>query len=182
MTPRRIVQGQRVDATKAERARQLRRAMTVAERMLWDALRAHSLDGLHFRRQQVIDGFIADFYCSTAALIIEVDGLIHVAQPDYDRERDRILAGRGLRILRLSNDDVLHTLPTTLERISTACRAPITPPASIPPSLKPAPIPFNHPSAPTLSPITPIEHPSSPSLSPVKGRDGEAREGFPPHA
>jgi very-short-patch-repair endonuclease len=117
----RITRGQELAQVKAERARELRGAMTPAERLLWAALRTHGLEGLHFRRQQVIDGFIVDFYCSAAALIIEVDGSVHAAQRHHDAERDHIISARGLRILRISNDDVLHHLPATLERISTAC-------------------------------------------------------------
>jgi very-short-patch-repair endonuclease len=95
--------------------------MTPSERTLWAALRARGLDGLHFRRQQIIDGFIADFYCSAAGLVLEVDGPVHAAQAFQDAERDRILMARGLRVLRVSNNDVLHHLPATLRRISAAC-------------------------------------------------------------
>lgn len=47
--------------------------MTPAEKALWEELRANKL-GVHFRRQQVVQGFIVDFYCHQAALVIEVDG------------------------------------------------------------------------------------------------------------
>src|SRR5258707_1243130 len=53
------------------------RKMTPAERRLWKALRRNALDGLHFRRQQVIEGYIADFYCDAAKLAIELDGAVH---------------------------------------------------------------------------------------------------------
>jgi very-short-patch-repair endonuclease len=108
MPPRRIVQGQPVTEEKAQRARGLRREMTEAERALWQALRGNRLAGLHFRRQQVIDGFIVDFYCHAAGLIIEVDGGIHEQQPEYDCERERIVAARGLAVLRVRNDAVLQ--------------------------------------------------------------------------
>lgn len=98
----RIVMGHHA-AAKRERVRKMRREMTPAEAILWKYLRTNQLDGLHFRRQQVIDGFIADFYCHAARLVIEVDGEVHDQQPDYDAERDRILTARGLRILRFTN-------------------------------------------------------------------------------
>ena len=50
-------------------ARQMRRMMTSAEALLWKSLRNNQLGGLHFRRQQVIEGFIADFYCREGRLI-----------------------------------------------------------------------------------------------------------------
>ncbi len=85
--------------------------MTAAEMMLWQAVRGNKLDGLHFRRQQVIDGFVADFYCYSAGLIIEVDGEIHNAQVEEDRHRESAFALRGLRSLRFTNDRILNDLP-----------------------------------------------------------------------
>src|SRR6267154_46572 len=110
-----IVIGQRLEETKVVRAKQLRRQMTPAERVLWQALRSNRLSGFHFRRQQVIDGFIVDFYCHAAALIVEVDGSIHADQADYDAERDRILASRGFRILRVTNEQVMGAMAEVLQ-------------------------------------------------------------------
>ena len=72
-----IVIGQKVNSDKVQRAKELRRQMTPEENILWQYLRANRLHGLHFRRQQIIDGFIADFYCHASRLVIEVDGKIH---------------------------------------------------------------------------------------------------------
>jgi very-short-patch-repair endonuclease len=107
---------------KREEARRMRRAMTPAETVLWQHLRASRLDGFHFRRQQIIDGFIADFYCHAARSVVEVDGGIHIAAADYDRERDRILTARGLRVLRITNDEVHNDLPSCLAAIRNAIR------------------------------------------------------------
>lgn len=104
-----IVTGQKVMSTKLLRAKELRQQMTPAEKALWDRLRKSSLDGLHFRRQQVIAGFIVDFYCHSAGLVIEIDGPIHESQLEYDEERERIFSDRGLRVLRFSNQEVLES-------------------------------------------------------------------------
>ena len=112
-----IVRGQRVSATKVERARELRNAMTAAEAMLWERLRANRLAGFHFRRQQVIDGFIVDFYCHAAKLVIEVDGPIHEDQREYDTARDEVLMWRALRVVRFSNEAIENNLIDVLERI-----------------------------------------------------------------
>jgi very-short-patch-repair endonuclease len=114
MPARRIVQGQHITEPKYLRVKSLRRTMTPAERTLWAALCSNQIHGLHFRRQQVIDGFIADFYCHTVGLIVEVDGPIQNDQLDYDAERDQVLAARGLRILGFTNDDILQSFPTVL--------------------------------------------------------------------
>jgi very-short-patch-repair endonuclease len=124
MPAHRIVGGQAVSGAKVQRAKELRRRMTTEETVLWERLRAHRLRGLHFRRQQVIDGFIVDFYCHAASLVVELDGDVHAAQADYDLERDRILARRGLRVLRVSNADVQRNLPEVLARIAAAAETP----------------------------------------------------------
>jgi len=122
MSARNIVIGQSVEAVKVERARQLRKEMTPEEKLLWQHLRGGRLQGLHFRRQQVIDGFIVDFYCHAAGLVVEVDGPIHETQSDYDVERDRVLSGRGLGVVRLRNEEVIGDLAAVLNRIAAACR------------------------------------------------------------
>ena len=105
---------------KRELARRFRSTMTMAERKLWAALRASKLVRLHFRRQQVIDGFIVDFYCHAAGLVIEIDGAVHNNQTEYDAERTQILSHRGLRILRFTNHQVINDLDTVLATIVTA--------------------------------------------------------------
>lgn len=107
-----------------DQARELRRTITPAETILWKHLRGNLFTGLHFRRQQVIDGFIVDFICHTARLVIEVDGGIHDRQRDYDAERDRILSARGLRILRFTNDRIASNLSSCLGEIRRAADSP----------------------------------------------------------
>ena len=77
MPVKNIVRGQSVSYEMHERAKKMRRDMTPAESVLWKEVRTNKLNGLHFRRQQIIDGYMADFYCHQHALIVEVDGSIH---------------------------------------------------------------------------------------------------------
>ena len=77
MPVRNIVRGQKVSAKQLENAKELRREMTPAEKILWEHLKANRLNNLHFRRQQIVHGYFADFYCHQQDLIIEVDGSIH---------------------------------------------------------------------------------------------------------
>jgi len=116
-----LVVGQRAAPEKLERARELRRAMTPEEAILWPALRSNQIKGYHFRRQQVIDGFIADFYCHAAGLVIEVDGGIHENQLDYDTERAALMREHGLRVHRFTNEEVRTDLRTVLKRIKALC-------------------------------------------------------------
>ena len=116
--PKGIVTGQRVSAKKVERSRELRREMTNAERLLWERLRGGRLNGLKFRRQQIIAGFIADFYCHAAGLVVEVDGAVHRGQAEYDARREQVLMTHGLQVLRVPNDQVEHDIEGVLKRIS----------------------------------------------------------------
>lgn len=57
-----------------EKARKLRETMTPAEQILWKYLKKRQLKGCKFRRQHPLSEFIADFYCHSLKLVIEVDG------------------------------------------------------------------------------------------------------------
>ena len=116
-----IVVGQRVDATKVARSKELRREMTPAEARLWEHLRARRLHNIRFRRQQIVFGFIADFYCHDAGLIVEVDGPVHEEQQGYDSNRDALLRQAGFEVVRFTNDEVFTTLDGVLTRITEIC-------------------------------------------------------------
>jgi len=90
--------------------------MTLAEKILWEELRANKL-GVHFRRQQVIAGFIVDFYCHKAGLVVEVDGDVHDLQKEEDARREKVLSEMGLRIVRFGNDEVMKNLSVVVGKI-----------------------------------------------------------------
>ena len=68
----------------------------------------------------MIDGYIVDFYCHSVRLIIEVDGAIHDNQTEEDQKRDLILQGKGLKVLRIKNEEIHSDLPSVLNRITQA--------------------------------------------------------------
>ena len=113
-----IIPGQKVTKEKLNRARELRQEMTPAEKILWQELRGNKL-GVHFRRQQIIAGFIVDFYCHKAGLVIELDGNVHEEneQKESDARRDKALIELGMRIIRFSNEEVLMDLSQVVGRI-----------------------------------------------------------------
>ena len=129
MPKSKIITGQHISPELKSRARELRRNMTPAEEKLWQQLRAGRLEGFHFRRQQIIDRFIADFYCHAADLVVEVDGGVHLDQQEYDQERDNYLTALGLTVLRFTNSDINQDLETVLATILEACQQPAPPPA-----------------------------------------------------
>lgn len=77
----------------------MRADATKAENLLWQALRNRQLEGLKFKRQVPLDGYVLDFVCFEARLIVEVDGGQHSGSAQ-DAERDRHFAGQGFRTLR----------------------------------------------------------------------------------
>jgi very-short-patch-repair endonuclease len=116
MPVKNIIPGQRVNKEKLQRAKELRRDMTPAEKLLWQEVRAKKL-GVRFRRQQIIQGFIVDFYCHKAALVVEVDGDIHDLQQEEDERREKVLGEMGRRIVRFGNDEVVKNLSAVVGKI-----------------------------------------------------------------
>jgi very-short-patch-repair endonuclease len=103
-----------------ERARELRTAQTAAEAKLWSLLRNKQLRGFKFRRQHQFGGYIADFYCHEAQLIVECDGSVHDGseQWHHDQRRDAYMIANGLRVLRFTNEEILADTGKVLETIS----------------------------------------------------------------
>ncbi len=122
MPEKKIITGQNISDEMKEAAGRLRRRMTPAENLLWSHLRADKLGGFHFRRQQIIDRFIVDFYCHAASLVIEIDGGIHDQQKDNDQERDRHLNSRGVTVLHFTNEQVIKQTEEVLQNILKHCK------------------------------------------------------------
>jgi very-short-patch-repair endonuclease len=113
-------------------ARRLRAASTPAEALLWRELCASKLDGLKFRRQTPIAGYIADFCCYELGLTIELDGRRHAEQPISDAERRAAIERHGYLELRFTNDEAKERLDRVLQEIRRVadiarCREPRAP-------------------------------------------------------
>jgi very-short-patch-repair endonuclease len=104
-------------ATTTTVARRLRRQQTDAERILWFRLRDRRLGGWKFRRQMSLNGFVADFSCPDARLVIELDGGQHASRTKEDEDRTRDLEASGYLVLRFWNNDVMRNLEGVLETI-----------------------------------------------------------------
>jgi very-short-patch-repair endonuclease len=124
-----ITRNQFVTREKLELARELRRRMTPQEKILWHAIRRDAFGGFHFRRQQVVAGYIVDFYCASAKLAVELDGASHLGTTDHDKIRDHALSEMGITTLRVSNSEVDQDLSEVLKRIAERT-SPLTPLAS----------------------------------------------------
>ncbi len=121
-----------VDEIQRARAKQLRRAMTRAETLLWRHLKAHRLAALGFRRQSPMGNYIADFVAHSCKLVVKIDGESHDVDERirHDARRDQWFASRGYRVLRFTNDDVKNLEGVVLALCQAAEQA-------APPSLTP---------------------------------------------
>ena len=108
--------------SKTTRSRRLRRDATDAELKLWNRLRARTVNGFKFVRQEPIGPYFVDFLCRQQRLIIEVDGGQH-ATDQRDAVREKWLVTRGYRVLRFWNNDVLGNIDGVLEVIADALKA-----------------------------------------------------------
>lgn len=103
-----ITRSSPIDRRQLSRARRLRREPTAAEEAAWAILRGRKILGLKFRRQQVIAGFVVDLYCAELHLVVELDGEVHEGAEgkEHDAVRSERLARRGIRVLRVQNEEV----------------------------------------------------------------------------
>ncbi len=116
-----------------ELARGLRKNQTESESILWNYLRNRRFNEIKFFRQHPIIYsqfnrdyfFIADFYSAEARLVIEVDGKIHDFQKDYDLQRDLIISNKGLKIIRVRNEEVTSNVFNVLRSIEEVITHPL---------------------------------------------------------
>ena len=122
-----------------DRARRLRREMSLPEVLLWRELRTRP-GGFKFRRQQAAGPWVVDFFCHDASLVVEIDGESHNRgnQPEIDRDRDAYLRQNGFRVLRIAATDVLNGVDEVVRQIVAAaeCVSPLHHPSDGPPPLK----------------------------------------------
>ena len=97
----------------------LRKHMTEAELVLWSVLKGKKLGGRKFRRQHGIGFYIADFYCPSEKLIIELDGQHHYTAECIanDTERDEYFNQMNIKVLRFEKKEVLNDLTGVLRKI-----------------------------------------------------------------
>ena len=107
-------------------SRELRKNMTVAEKLFWTKVRNKQFHGYKFHRQYPVfykyydkeKFFIADFYCHVLKLVVEIDGGIHLQQKEYDKKRSEILQiQKALKVIRFSNEEVIENMNRILIKL-----------------------------------------------------------------
>jgi very-short-patch-repair endonuclease len=104
-------------------AKKLRNNMTMGEITLWREINSKKL-GVRFSRQIPIDNFIVDFYCKDLQLSIEVDGSVHFAEGEQEKDaiRQKRLEYLGVHVIRFSDLDVKNNLNWVLVEIKNAIK------------------------------------------------------------
>ncbi|MDR3708662.1 MAG: DUF559 domain-containing protein [Capsulimonadaceae bacterium] len=90
---------------------------------LWRLLQGGKLAGLHFRRNQLIEGYVAPFYCRLSGLVVEVD-IERCDEGKPCKERERVFTRRGLRTIRIRGEALLSNPASALQTIRRAAEAP----------------------------------------------------------
>lgn len=101
-----------------DKASELRKNATFAERVLWKHLRNRQLCGYQFMRQKPIDNYIVDFYCSKLSLVIEINGITHNDKQQYDMRREKRLKELGLKVMNFNGYYVINNINETIDMIS----------------------------------------------------------------
>ena len=78
--------------------------------------------GYKFRRQHSIGGYIADFYCPSKKLVIEIDGPQHLKNKEYDEIRTEYFEGLGIKVIRFTNEEVATETKKVTKKITTSLR------------------------------------------------------------
>ena len=98
------------------RRKELRRNETREEKLLWTSLRRKKL-GFKFTCQYSVGPYILDFYCVEKRIAVELDGLQHIKDKDYDQARDEFLLLNDIKVLRFWNDEIRDNISRVLEKI-----------------------------------------------------------------
>jgi very-short-patch-repair endonuclease len=96
---------------------------TDAEAALWQRLKNRRLDGFSFQREYLIQGWWADFYCASARLVVEVDGVHHKERRAEDNRRDEVMTANHYRVIRVPAQQVFNNIEAVLDEIGSALRA-----------------------------------------------------------
>jgi len=125
MRPKRIHRHESRTEDRTEFARSQRAYANEFASIMWQQLRNRNCGGMKFRREYPIAPYTVDFCCLELKLIVEIDGKGHLTPQGqiHDQRRDKFLAERGFRVLRIPGYQVVKNLPKVIELVQEAIRA-----------------------------------------------------------
>ncbi len=97
-----------------ERATAMRQVRNLPEVLFWKQVSKGSFYNIDFDRQRIIGNYIVDFYVKKLSLAIEIDGASHNNKVDYDNERELYLLSLGIKVHRISVNDILKHMPQAM--------------------------------------------------------------------
>ena len=102
-----------------EFAKEHRSSPTNEEEKVWEVIRNRQIQDTKFRRQHIIDKFIADFVCLELNLILEIDGLIHSLEDNLisDKARTIRLNELGFEVIRFTNEEVNSNIENVISKL-----------------------------------------------------------------
>ena len=104
---------------KKNYAKHLRNVMSHQEIEMWEHLTSSvfTKQNIRFKRQVAKFGYVLDFYCTSAALAIELDGGYHdhPEQEIKDRMRDFNFAKIGISTFRVKTESLKNIRPVLLQ-------------------------------------------------------------------
>ena len=103
--------------------------MTLEEKKLWEHIRDRKIDGIKFRRQYSLCGFVLDFYSPEIKMAIEIDGGYHFTdqQRDYDNARQRLIESLQIEFIRFKNEEIWENLLMVVEKIKAKAKELVSP-------------------------------------------------------
>ncbi len=102
----------------------LRKSQTKEESLLWANLRNSKL-GFKIKRQYSVGPYVLDFYCPAKKLAIEIDGVQHLQNKEYDKLRSDYLSVFGIRVIRFWNNEVNQDIDLVLSKIKLELETPL---------------------------------------------------------
>lgn len=115
------VKGARLETLK-ERAKEIRRNPSEAQKALWAELSGSKQGGVKFIRQSVVGSTIVDFACPSRWIVVQLSA--EDSNPDVNELQDRKLIEVGIRVLRFSEDEVLERIEGVVREINTELNVP----------------------------------------------------------
>ena len=100
------------------RTNQAEEPETRAESLLWKKLKNRALMGATFKKQSSINGYVVDFFCAEAGVIVEVDDVPHSYRQENDAMREECFLGLGYTLVHVKNQAIHTGLNTFIEQIS----------------------------------------------------------------